>query len=128
MASTRASSRASVRVATALTAAVRISVTAEASSIAVGTAGVAVEQGHDPLVGVEAQAGIAGHDADRLEREHPRRRRPRQAGIRPMNPGAPGATITERSGMNVSPRAWAASTSAIASAHAAGSSAATTSS
>ena len=34
-----------------------------------------------------------------------------------MNPGASGGIITDRSGMNVSPRACPASTAAIASAH-----------
>ena len=52
---------------------------------------------------------------------------PRHAGISPMKPAADGGTITERSGMNASPRACAASTAAIASAHSSGGSAATTS-
>jgi hypothetical protein len=44
-----------------------------------------------------------------------------------MKPAAPGAAITDRNGMNVSPLARAASTAAIDLAHACGDSAATTS-
>ena len=45
-----------------------------------------------------------------------------------MNPAAPSNRTTDRSGICASPRACAASTSAIASAHASGGSAAITSS
>ncbi len=53
---------------------------------------------------------------------------PRHAGIVAMNPAAPGNWTIERSGISASPRACAARTSAIASAHASGVSAAITSS
>src|SRR5579863_5586265 len=53
---------------------------------------------------------------------------PRQAGINPISPEARGGLMIERSGMYVSSCARARSASAIASAHASGGSAATTSS
>ena len=57
----------------------------------------------------------------------PPRGAPRQLGISPISPAAPGGRITVRNGWYVSSLARAASTAAIASAQARGDSAATTS-
>ena len=99
MASVPASARASVRVATAVTAAVRIAVIADASRIAVGCP-YPVEQGDHALVGVEPARRVSRHQADRLEGEGGAPSPPRsRAGISPISPSAPGARMTERSGM-----------------------------
>ena len=90
--------RASARVATALTAAVRIAVTAEASTMPRHAAVLAVEHDDDALVRVEPAPRILGEDRDGLEPEG-RARRPRGApSSGPSGPGDLGGRTTERSG------------------------------
>ena len=114
-----ASSRASSRVATAVTAAVRISVTAEASRIAVGTPVSPSNSVTIPWCASSPRAGLPGIRQIALS-ANTGSLAAAPAGISPMNPAAPGGAMIERSGMNASPRAWAASTDAIASAHSSG--------
>ena len=113
--------------ATALTAAVRTAVTADASRIAVGTPIAPSNSVTVPWWESSPRAGLPGithSDLSANTGSSP----PRHAGISPMNPGASANLTTERSGMCASPRACAASTSAIASAHSSGGSASITSS
>ena len=87
IASVRASARASSRVASAVTAAVRIEVTRRAVEHRGRAPGLAVEQRHDALVGVEPEARVAGEDADRLEAvDAGARRRGRRASGRARRP------------------------------------------
>ncbi len=124
IASTRASGLASARVATAVTAAVRISVTAEALRIAVGmpvspsnsvTVPWWVSSPRDGLLGIRHSA-LSPNVA-------PSPPPAAKLGISPINPGAPASSTTERSGVQASPRAWAASAAAIACSHSSGASA-----
>ena len=88
MASTSASARASRSVATAETAAVLISVTAEALSTRQRLAGLRARQQHDALVGVQPARRVAGRDADRLEAVPAVAGRSGRTGIRPISPAA----------------------------------------
>ncbi len=113
--------------ATALTAAVRTAVTADASRIAVGTPVAPSNRVTVPWWVSSPRAGLPGIRHSVLS-ANTGSSPPRHAGISPMNPAAPSNRTTDRSGICAWPRACAASTSAIASAHASGGSAAITSS
>ena len=63
----------------------RIAVIAPAFMIALRRARLAVEERDEALVGVEPERGVAGGDADRLQRRRRRRRRRGSAGISPIS-------------------------------------------
>ena len=123
------SSRASARVAEAVTAAVRISVIADASRIAVGTPVSPSNRVTIPWWASRPRAGLARIRQIALSANTALSApwSPRQPGINPISPAAPGGNITDRSGMNASPRAWAASTAVIACSHSSGGSDSSTS-
>ena len=106
----------SSRVASADTAAVRISVIADASRIELGTPVSPSKSVTVPWWASRPRLGLPGKMQTALS-ENSGRAPPRCAGISPINPSEPGGTLTERSGWWISPRACAPSTAAIASMH-----------
>ena len=97
MASVRTSSRASSRVASADTAAVRISVIADASRIALGTPVSPSKSVTVPWWASRPRLGLPGKMQTALS-ENSGRAPPRCAGMSPINPSDPGGTLTDRSG------------------------------
>ena len=113
IARTRASSRASARVATPDTAAVRIAVIGLAFMVASTCAGLAVEERDRALVRVEAARGVLGEDATVFSAYRGRPRRGTSASGR-GSCDSPGGLTTGRSGRWNSPRASEASADSIA--------------